>query len=93
MYSIQSQHSYVVIQKLMTHLDQHSEDPVAIRIGIATVLSEIVVIAANASIGPSLLEIFNSMLRHLRHSVDYQLSEECQSDELENEFQVKFEKF
>ncbi|KRZ98114.1 Protein EFR3 -like protein [Trichinella sp. T8] len=72
MYSVQAQYSYLVIQAVIGHLDKHSNDAAEVRTGIATVLSRIVVIAANASIGPSLLEIFNSMLRHLRQSVDFQ---------------------
>ncbi|XP_003378077.1 protein EFR3-like protein [Trichinella spiralis] len=72
MYSVQAQYSYLVIQAVIGHLDKHSNDTAEVRTGIATVLSRIVVIAANASIGPSLLEIFNSMLRHLRQSVDFQ---------------------
>lgn len=82
MYSIQSQHSYAVIQILMGHLDEKSkqqnsatrdEDGVEVttkvRTGIVNVLSSIVAIAAAESIGPSVLEIINSLLNYLHHSI------------------------
>ena len=62
---LQAQYSYVVIQALIGHLDEHQNDDGDIRVGIAETISSIVMIASN-SIGPSLLEIFNSLLRHLR---------------------------
>ncbi|KRY79253.1 Protein EFR3 -like protein [Trichinella pseudospiralis] len=82
-YSVQAQYSYLVIQEVIGHLDKHRNDTAEVRTGIATVLSRIVVIAANASIGPSLLEIFNSMLRHLRQSVDFQSHQPMESELLE----------
>lgn len=75
----------MVIQVLMNHLDQHANDNADVRVGIATVLSRIVLIAATASIGPTLLEIFNSMLRHLRKSVDLQFGSELHSNDAESE--------
>lgn len=75
MYSIQTQHSYTVIQILMDHLDDVIRSDGAskdqqIKIGIVTVLSSIVAIAAAESIGPSVLEIINSLLEHLRTSIN-----------------------
>lgn len=75
MFSIQTQHSYAVIQILMDHLDDMiradgvSKDQ-QIKIGIVTVLSGIIAIAAAESIGPSVLEIINSLLEHLRTSIN-----------------------
>jgi len=74
MFSIQAQHSYAVIQILMEHLDQiiKSEDASRdqqIKIGVVTVLSGILAIAAAESIGPSVLEIINSLLEHLRTAI------------------------
>lgn len=94
MYSIQSQHSYAVIQILMGHLDEKSkqqnlatadfshsnatitkdeidniEMSTKVRTGIVTVLSSIVAIAAAESIGPSVLEIINSLLNYLHNSI------------------------
>ncbi|PAV71490.1 hypothetical protein WR25_12229 [Diploscapter pachys] len=72
-YSIQSQNSYFVIQELINHLDKLCRAEANVRIGIATVLSNIVSIAGT-SIGPLLLSIFSSLLRHLKTSVDYERS-------------------
>lgn len=90
MYSIQSQHSYAVIQLLMAHLDEKTRhqrmkagepadrlhEPIAddevttkVRTGIVLVLSSIVAIAAAESVGPSVLEIINSLLSYLRNSI------------------------
>lgn len=94
MYSIQSQHSYAVIQILMGHLDEKSkqqnlatvdfsqnnsmitrdeieniEVTTKVRTGIVNVLSSIVAIAAAESIGPSVLEIINSLLNYLHNSI------------------------
>lgn len=85
-YSIQSQNSYFVIQELINHLDSMSTADAVIRIGIATVLSNIVSIAGT-SIGPLLLSIFNSLLKHLRTSVDFERSEKCKDSEAERMYQ------
>jgi hypothetical protein len=75
MFSIQTQHSYAVIQILMDHLNQmiradgSSQDQL-IKIGVASVLSAIIAIAAAESIGPSVLEIINNLLEHLRTSIN-----------------------
>ncbi|XP_060923161.1 protein EFR3 homolog B-like [Limanda limanda] len=74
MYSIQSQHSHLVIQQLLGHLDANSRSPASVRAGIVEVLSEAAVIEATGSVGPAVLEVFNTLLRQLRQSVDYQLT-------------------
>ncbi|XP_074483242.1 protein EFR3 homolog B-like isoform X1 [Sebastes fasciatus] len=74
MYSIQSQHSHLVIQQLLGHLDANSRSPAPVRAGIVEVLSEAAVIEATGSVGPTVLEVFNTLLRQLRQSVDYQLT-------------------
>lgn len=88
MYSIQAQYSYAVIQILMGHLDEKSrmneldkkrrrpKADAKVRTGIVNVLANIVSIAAGESIGPSVLEIFNSLLNHLRHSIDIKATNE-----------------
>ncbi|KAM4538477.1 protein EFR3 homolog B-like [Fundulus diaphanus] len=73
-FSIQSQHSHLVIQQLLGHLDANSRSPASIRAGIVEVLSEAAVIEATGSVGPTVLEVFNTLLRQLRQSVDYQLT-------------------
>ncbi|XP_033215913.1 protein EFR3 homolog cmp44E isoform X2 [Belonocnema kinseyi] len=69
MFSIQSQYSYTVVEALMTHLDDHCQSSPKIRTSIADTLSKIISIAAGESVGPSVLEIINSLLSHLRVSV------------------------
>ncbi|VBB30779.1 unnamed protein product [Acanthocheilonema viteae] len=79
-----------VIQALITHLENMSNSNASVRIGIATVLSSIVSIAGT-SIGPSLIDItagiFNSLLKHLRRSVEFQQTEECPSIDQEKIYQ------
>lgn len=48
----------------ISHLDQHGNSKADLRIGMAIVLSEIVLIAAT-SIGPGLLDIFNRYIQCL----------------------------
>ncbi|XP_041951055.1 protein EFR3 homolog B isoform X2 [Alosa sapidissima] len=74
MYSIQSQHSHLVIQQLLGHLDANSKSSAPVRAGIVEVLLEAAAIAASGSVGPTVLEVFNTLLRHLRLSVDYELT-------------------
>ncbi|MGH0128081.1 UNVERIFIED_CONTAM: hypothetical protein FKN15_004521 [Acipenser sinensis] len=50
MYSIQSQHSHLVIQQLLGHLDANSKNAATVRAGIVEVLSEAAVIAASGSV-------------------------------------------
>lgn len=69
MFSIQAQYSYTVVESLMAHLDSNSKSSATIRTSIAGVLSKIIAIAAGESVGPTVLEIINSLLSHLRDSV------------------------
>ncbi|XP_033644947.1 protein EFR3 homolog B-like isoform X2 [Asterias rubens] len=74
MYSIQSQYGYVTPHFLLLHLDEHMKNTPKIKRSIVEVLKQIVAIAADGAVGPSVLEIFNTLLRHLRSSVDERLS-------------------
>ncbi|KAF7629984.1 hypothetical protein Mgra_00009013 [Meloidogyne graminicola] len=76
LYSIQSQNSYFVIQELINQLEQVQHGESNVRVGMATVLSNIVSIAGT-SIGPLLLAIFNSLLKLLLSSVEFQQSKQC----------------
>uniref|UniRef100_A0A8V0Y0J0 Protein EFR3 homolog A n=1 Tax=Gallus gallus TaxID=9031 RepID=A0A8V0Y0J0_CHICK len=75
MYSIQAQYSHHVIQEILGHLDGCKKDPPRVRAGIIQVLLEAVAIAAKGSIGPTVLEVFNTLLKHLRISVDFELGD------------------
>ncbi|XP_024855270.1 protein EFR3 homolog B isoform X2 [Bos indicus x Bos taurus] len=62
------------IQQLLSHLDANSRSAATVRAGIVEVLSEAAVIAATGSVGPTVLEMFNTLLRQLRLSIDYVLT-------------------
>lgn len=69
MYSIQVQYSYAVVENLMMHLDTSSRSRAKVRTSMANVLAKIIAIAAGESVGPSVLEIVNSLLKHLKQSI------------------------
>ncbi|CAB3246592.1 unnamed protein product [Arctia plantaginis] len=75
MFSVQAQYSYSVVEALMQHLDGagpgagDARARTRLRAARATVLSNIVAIAAGDSVGPSVLEIINNLLTNLRASV------------------------
>ncbi|XP_039609918.1 protein EFR3 homolog A [Polypterus senegalus] len=75
MYSIQAQHSHHVIQQVLGHLDGHKKSSPRVRAGIVQVILETVAIAARGSIGPTVLDVFNTLLKHLRISVDFELGD------------------
>lgn len=76
MYSIQSQLSYTVVQTLMSHLDATSESEtpaesmIKVRTGIMNVLNEIISISVTESIGPYVYGMLNSLIQHLRDSIN-----------------------
>uniref|UniRef100_A0A0N4Z9E5 Serine/threonine-protein kinase TOR n=1 Tax=Parastrongyloides trichosuri TaxID=131310 RepID=A0A0N4Z9E5_PARTI len=88
-YSIQGTSSIIVIEQLLKHLDKFKTKNVQERIGIATVLSNIVLIAGQ-SIGPLLLATYNNMLKNLKMSVTFQKSGKCTDIENELVFQETF---
>ncbi|XP_077495686.1 protein EFR3 homolog stmA isoform X3 [Amblyomma americanum] len=57
-----------------------------VRTGIVKVLFHIVTIAAGESVGPSVLEVFHSLLNHLRHSITIRSSDGSEVED-EREFQ------
>ncbi|XP_053064215.1 protein EFR3 homolog A isoform X3 [Acinonyx jubatus] len=75
MYSIQAQYSHHVIQEILGHLDARKKDSPRVRAGIIQVLLEAVAIAAKGSIGPTVLEVFNTLLKHLRLSVEFEAND------------------
>ncbi|KAJ7988698.1 hypothetical protein DPEC_G00311930 [Dallia pectoralis] len=74
---LKSQHSHLVIQQLLGHLDANSKSSATVRSGIVVVLSDSAVIEASGSVGPTVLEVFNTLLKQLRLSVDYELTGSC----------------
>lgn len=80
LYSVQNQFNYIVIEKLLSHLDDHIKDKASVKASIVQVLAACVKIASNSSIGPAVLEVFNTLLRHLRSSVDARFQNGMQND-------------
>lgn len=70
--------------------DQDQGTPISkgpkVRTGIVKVLFHIVTIAAGESVGPSVLEVFHSLLNHLRHSITIRSSDGSDVED-EREFQ------
>uniref|UniRef100_A0A914NQQ7 Uncharacterized protein n=1 Tax=Meloidogyne incognita TaxID=6306 RepID=A0A914NQQ7_MELIC len=75
-----------LLKDLINQLEQVQNGESNVRVGMATVLANIVSIAGT-SIGPLLLAIFNSLLKLLRSSVEFQQSKQCVDLEKENLFQ------
>ena len=70
MYSIQPDLSYIVIDKLMAHLDVSSSN-IMQKASIAIVLSKIIGIGVgDSTVGPTVLGIINELLKHLKKSVE-----------------------
>uniref|UniRef100_A0A131YZ51 Transmembrane protein cmp44E n=1 Tax=Rhipicephalus appendiculatus TaxID=34631 RepID=A0A131YZ51_RHIAP len=70
--------------------DQDQGTPISkgpkVRTGIVKVLFHIVTIAAGESVGPSVLEVFHSLLNHLRHSITIRSADGSDVED-EREFQ------
>ncbi|KAF2352010.1 Armadillo-type fold [Trinorchestia longiramus] len=73
MYSIQAQFSINVVELLRSHLSDHRTSPS--RCGIATVLGQIIPISAGECVGPSVIEMINSLLELVRLSMSETVAE------------------
>ena len=91
LYSVQNQFNYIIIEKLLFHLDNHMKDKAKVKASIVQVLAACVAIASNSSIGPAVLEVFNTLLRHLRASVDARFYTAKQSDSTGDDDEKEFE--
>lgn len=67
MYSIQAQFTITVVEMLRKHLSENRTHPS--RCGIAAVLGQIIPISAGECIGPSVIEMINSLLELVRLSM------------------------
>ncbi|CAG0893188.1 unnamed protein product [Cyprideis torosa] len=76
LFAIQARYSQVVMQLLMRHLEAvdgavgGKKRSSGVRMGIADVIRRTITIAASETVGLSPLEIINSLLNHLRRSVE-----------------------
>ena len=91
LYSVQNQFNYIVIEMLLTHLDQHMRDKAKIKASIVQVLAACVAIASSSSIGPAVLEVFNTLLRHLRSSVEARFKTTNAADPSNDDDEREFE--
>lgn len=80
-YALPRQYAYKAVQILVAHLDQHANDDASIKISIIYVLEETVEIAS--TVGPSVFEVFDALLRHLKRS-----SSRSQASPVERRFQL-----
>ena len=85
LYSVQNQFNYIIIEKLLSHLDNHIRDRAKVKASIVQVLAACVSIASNSSIGPAVLEVFNTLLRHLRSSIDARFHDAKQGDSTDDD--------
>lgn len=79
MYSIPNQYSYRAIELLLSHLDKHKNSEAEMRASVVEMISASVGIATVGSIGPSILEVFNTLLKHLKISVDFMCTKDGKS--------------
>nr|XP_002129458.1 protein EFR3 homolog B-like [Ciona intestinalis] len=70
MYSIQAQYSHVVVKMLLDHLDENTKEDDDIKASMLQVLCIIVPIPSSAAIGPSVLDVFNRISKHLHLCAD-----------------------
>jgi hypothetical protein len=68
--TMQKQYRYKAIQALVGHLDRKSGEPCLLKQGILDTLSQCVSVAADCSLGPSVLDVFRTLVRHLRISIE-----------------------
>ncbi|CAK9295344.1 unnamed protein product [Gordionus sp. m RMFG-2023] len=68
MYSVKPQHTHLIIDMLLLHMDEHEEDPF-LRANIMRSISQIITLATISSIGSSIHQWFNQMFIDLKKSV------------------------
>lgn len=85
MHSIQMQSAYLAISQLLLHLEEHRDQSPKLRCSIVEVVSAAVTITAGESIGPTVLEVFNTLLRYLKMSIEVCHKPDTPSTEAEEE--------
>ncbi|XP_003388363.1 PREDICTED: protein EFR3 homolog B-like [Amphimedon queenslandica] len=68
--TMQPQVRYLAIQCLLAHLDSKTSTEYQLKNGILNVLSSCVGVATDGSIGPSVLDVFRTLVKHLRKSIE-----------------------
>ena len=72
MYSL-PRYSYQVVTILLDHMDKSLRCGTEIRTGMVDVLSEVVSIAAVEGVCISVLDISNSLIKHLKESINFEI--------------------
>lgn len=70
-----------MIQILLSHLEEQVKADARVRTGITIVLCNLITIAAAESVGPSVLDVFNSLLNQLRKSVCKKVDKKAAANE------------
>ena len=66
MYSMQEQYTHVTVKMLLDHIDSHADENEAIKASMLKVLCAIVPIPSSTAIGPSVIDVFNRLAKHLK---------------------------
>ena len=66
MYSIPGQYTHVTVKMLLDHIDAHISDKESIKASMLKVLCAIVPIPSSTAIGPSVIDVFNRLSKHLK---------------------------
>ena len=93
MYSIQSDLSYIVIERLMSNLNLPANDVVQ-NASMAIVLSRIIGIGVgDSTVGPAVLEIINELLKHLKKSAEKEKTYDQSSSAPKQQLQGSIHKY
>lgn len=68
--TMQPQVRYLAIQILLSHVDSKARVERQLKRSILEVLSRCVGVASDESIGPSVLDVFRTLMKHLRNSIE-----------------------
>ena len=80
--------SYIVIEKLMSHLEGIPSQGLIQKASIAIVLSKIIGIGVgDSTVGPAVLEIINGLLKHLKKSAETEKTYDTSSADPKQQFQ------
>lgn len=72
--AVQKQYVHVAVGGLLQHMDHSTRLGVLAKTGIVKVLALSVTVAEDAALGPAVIEVFHSLLKHLRISAEHPVS-------------------
>ena len=83
MYSMQGQYTHVTVKMLLDHIDDHLHEDELIKASMLKVLCAIVPIPSSAAIGPSVIDVFNRLAKHLRYTAEHDNQKQFESSLIE----------